>query len=80
MPYLKEAGIDIRILQTCLGRRDFAQIDADAAEARGLGISGTPTFLLGKRVSGANDVHVVKVLTGALPVDRLEEAIRSVGS
>jgi protein-disulfide isomerase len=53
--YAKELKLDVaKFTQALDGAKFKAQIDADGAEARTLGISGTPAFFVnGKFLSGA---------------------------
>ncbi len=51
--YAAELGLDQDIFAQCLdGERHLARIDADAAAANQLRITGTPTFVIGKQVRG----------------------------
>lgn len=69
------AGVDVQRMRDCVGdSRTAARINADVAAATALGISGTPTFLIGRAMP--NDlVKVNTVLTGARPVDEFTAAI-----
>jgi protein-disulfide isomerase len=53
--YAAESGLDAERFQRCLEERRFAaQVDEDAAAARGAGITGTPAFVVnGILLSGA---------------------------
>ena len=68
-PFLKkvaqEAGLDMQRLATDIkGRKVKALIEEDMAEARKLGVQGTPYFLV-------NDL----VVRGALPLDLFSDAV-----
>lgn len=62
-------GLDGTAFSTCLASKRFdAQIKADQAEARKLGITGTPSFVLG--LTDPKDpsiVHLTKFIRGAQP-------------
>src|SRR5688572_7169092 len=63
--YAADLGLDGEKFGRCLAdRRYAAAVDADLAEARALGIRGTPTFLINGRR-----------LVGAQPTERFLEAI-----
>jgi protein-disulfide isomerase len=64
--YAEGAGLDPERFRGCLGSgRHLGQIDADIAEAKAAGISGTPAFVIGPSDEEAVEgVHV----RGALPL------------
>ena len=70
-------GLDPTAFSTCLSSDKFAeQIKADQAEGRKLGISGTPSFVLG--LTDAKDpstVHLTKFIRGAQPYNNFAAAI-----
>jgi protein-disulfide isomerase len=57
--YAVDLGLDRERFTRCLDERRFeAAVDADVAEARALGITGTPTFLInGQPLVGAHPVE-----------------------
>jgi protein-disulfide isomerase len=57
--YAVEVGLDRERFTRCLDERRFAAaVDADVAQARALGITGTPTFLInGQPLVGAHPVE-----------------------
>jgi protein-disulfide isomerase len=68
-------GLDRALFGACLGRRTTAQrIDADIAEARRLGITSTPTFLLGTS-AGEGHIDGARRLVGAAGIERFAELI-----
>ncbi|MFC4541366.1 DsbA family protein [Halosolutus amylolyticus] len=70
------SGVDADALATCLDERRSTyeeEIDANAAQARSFGISGTPAFLAFDPETEAGEA-----LAGAQPIDRFEEAIEAV--
>ena len=64
--YAGRLGIDAAAFTTCIDTRRFRkQVEADVAEGRAIGLTGTPTFL----VNGTP-------LVGAQPIEAFREAIR----
>ncbi len=67
--YAHDIGLDPERFQECLGSdRHDAMIDADVAEAKSQGITGTPTFIVGRTTD--NVIEGVK-LRGVQPVETL---------
>ncbi len=67
MKYAKDLKLDLgRFTQALDGAKFKAQVDADAAEAKALGLTGTPAFF----VNG-------KYLSGAKPFEAFAEVINS---
>ena len=63
--YAADLGVDRTAFTRCLDERRFkAAVEADVAQARALGITGTPTFLINGRA-----------LVGAQPVEAFRRAI-----
>ena len=71
-----DLDLDLRKFEDCLesGRYQLT-IDRRRAVALGLGIQGTPTFLLG-RLSGARTVTDIAVLPGLQTMDGFRDVIR----
>jgi protein-disulfide isomerase len=68
-------GLDIPTYHECLdAEATRALVAADKGEAARLGITGTPTFLLGTLEQGVQ-VRVVEALTGAKPIAAFRAAI-----
>lgn len=73
--YAKELPMDQDQFQSCLGSDEYEEeIERDIAEARAIGATGTPTFVLGKtapdRIEGLRFV-------GALPYPAFRERLES---
>jgi protein-disulfide isomerase len=70
-------GLDAAAFSTCLASDKFdAQIKADQAEGQKLGISGTPSFVMG--LTDPKDpsiVHLTKFIRGAQPYTSFASAI-----
>ena len=67
-------GLDMRALQKCIDERRFeADIRKDVQEAESLGISGTPTFVVGR--TSAGPMQGVK-LVGAQPYAAFDAKLR----
>jgi protein-disulfide isomerase len=73
----KEAGISQETFSACM-RRDYHErnVLSDLAEARKVGFSATPTFVIGTR--GADGAVTGKVVRGAKPLGFFEAVIDSV--
>jgi predicted DsbA family dithiol-disulfide isomerase len=71
--YGKQLGLDTGLLKSCLASDRYAsKIKGDILAAEKAGISGTPTFVLGKRANGA--IEGIKI-EGALPYGQFEAKI-----
>jgi len=74
--YAKSLGLDETKFQQCLESGRFADgIKKDIADAGTVGITGTPSFLIGVVEPGDGRVKVVKKLVGAKPYEEFKAAI-----
>ena len=74
--HAKSLGLDEAKFQQCLNSGRFeADIKRDVADAGSVGITGTPTFLIGLVQPGDGRVKVVKKLVGAKPYEEFKAAI-----
>ena len=62
--YAVELGLDQTAFVRCLDDRRFAEaVDADVAQARALGINGTPTFIVnGQTLVGAHPIDTFRTI------------------
>lgn len=73
----REVGLDMPAFTSCLDGQVRDRLNANVAEARRLGISGTPTFLFGRSQSGGR-VKVLRRQTGALTLEAFEQILGEV--
>ena len=74
MAIARELGVNDETFGSCLEGEVSEQVRADVGEAEALGLSGTPAFLVGRRLTDGT-VKVVAVVNGARPVADFERAI-----
>lgn len=75
----EELRLDLSRFQACLeSGRYAARIRRDLAEGNRLGITGTPTFLLGITPSSGSSVRVLKIIRGAKSFSDFQQAIEEV--
>lgn len=76
--YAEELGLDVAAFQKCLASGQHAKgIREDMRVARILGITGTPAFVLGRRLPQGDKIQVLEVIRGAAPYAVFEEKINS---
>jgi protein-disulfide isomerase len=72
----EELRLDLGRFQACLeSGRYVARIRRDLAEGNRIGITGTPTFLLGFAPSSGSSVRIAKVIRGAKSFSEFQQAI-----
>jgi protein-disulfide isomerase len=77
----QEAGLDLASFKACIASgRTTASVRESVALAQSLGASGTPSFFIGLRKKGTNEVQVLKTISGAHPYEEFEKAIASVAA
>lgn len=71
--YAQEVGLDVDAFQKCLssGQHD-AEIRQDMSEAQDLRITGTPAYLIGRRIAGGDKVEILVTIRGLPPYSYLE--------
>lgn len=68
--YAREIGLDAAAFDRCMADpATAAKIRRGIDEAYGLGIRGTPIFLVGVRAPGEKKVHVIRMIEGAYPYE-----------
>ena len=76
--YAEELGLNVTSFQKCLtGGRHAAGIREDSRTAGSLGITGTPAYLLGRRLPGGEKVEILDMVKGLPPYDVLETKINA---
>ena len=71
--YAGDLSLDVEAFEACLdSERHLAEIDEDARDASRVGLTGTPSFVVGK---SAGDAVSGKVIVGARPHGAFQQAI-----
>ena len=74
--YAEDLGLDVPAFRQCLSSgRHGADIRQDIRTAESLGITGTPAYLLGRRVPGGDKVEILEVVPGLVPAAELEKKL-----
>jgi protein-disulfide isomerase len=74
----QELGMDGAKLRACLDEGKYAKpVRESVARMEQLGISSTPTFLLGLTPAAGEPMKIAKVVRGALPYPEFKKAIDS---
>jgi protein-disulfide isomerase len=74
--YAQELDLNVADFQKCLdsGRHGTA-IRKDVRLAESLGITGTPAFLLGRRLPDSDKIQILDIVNGLPPYEELEKTI-----
>jgi len=76
--YAAELGLDVPAFQACLaGGKHGGGISDHIRTAHGLGITGTPSYVLGRRISGSDKVQVEEIIKGVPAYDDLEAKLNA---
>jgi protein-disulfide isomerase len=76
--YAEELGLDVAAFKTCLSsRRHMPDIQEDMRVAGILGITGTPAYLLGRRVPGGDKVEILDSIRGLPSYEVIEGKINA---
>jgi protein-disulfide isomerase len=76
--YAEELALDVAAFQKCLSSgRHAGGIREDIRLAQSLGISGTPAYLLGRRLPGSDKVEVLEIVKGLPTYEALEEKLEA---
>jgi protein-disulfide isomerase len=74
--YAEQLGLDVAAFQKCLSSGQHgAEIREDMRAAQSLGITGTPAYVLGRRIPGTDKVEVLDIVKGLPPYEVLEKKI-----
>lgn len=74
--YANELGLEVEAFAECLESGRHAKgIREDMEVARKLGVTGTPAFVLGRRVPESDEVEVLEVVKGLAPYEHFVELI-----
>jgi protein-disulfide isomerase len=75
---VRAIGLDVGVFERCRGQRQAqAQLAEDAATAKRLGVTVTPTFLLGTRLTDGT-VRAASWFTGAQPFEEFQKQLDKV--
>ena len=76
--YAEQLGLDVAAFQACLSsRRHVGAIQEDMRVAEILGITGTPAYLFGRRVSGGDKLEILDSVRGLPPYEVIEEKLNA---
>jgi predicted protein tyrosine phosphatase len=79
--YAAELGLDVAAFEQCLSKgKHAAGIREDMRVAQTLGVTGTPAYVLARRVPGSDKVQVLDVVKGLPPYEVLEMKLNDLGS
>lgn len=82
LKYARDQQLDTKQFQTCLASDKYkAEIQKDVSDAQSVGISGTPTFLIGRTSAGGFEgIKVVGAQHLGAFEARITELLRSIGT
>jgi protein-disulfide isomerase len=72
----RDIGLNTDTFNACLANDKRDEVMTDLAEATRLGIAGTPTFVIGRKLQNGG-VHVVQILEGMQTLENLTSAVRA---
>jgi protein-disulfide isomerase len=76
--YAAALELDVAAFQKCLsGGKHAPGIREDMRTAQNLGITGTPAYLLGRRIPGGDKIQVLEIVKGVPKYEALEEKINA---
>jgi protein-disulfide isomerase len=76
--YAEKIGLDAAAFQKCLSSgRHAADIRRDMRVAQGLGITGTPAYLLGRRSPNGDQIEILDIVKGLPPYEELEKKLNA---
>ena len=75
-PHAEALGLDVAAFDTCLADEKYAaKVRGNMAQARKLGVTATPTFVLGISEDGGSTVKGLRLVRGALPYQHFKQEI-----
>jgi protein-disulfide isomerase len=76
--HAEEIGLDMAAFRSCFsGGKKAAGIREDIRVAESLGLSGTPAYLIGRRIAGGDKVEVLEIVKGLPTYEALEEKLNA---
>lgn len=76
--YAEQAGLDLPAFQKCLAAgKSRGAISSDIRTAHTLGISGTPAYLIARRIPGGTKIEVLETIHGLPPSEEVEAKIET---
>lgn len=77
--YGEQAGLDEAAFQKCLASERHAPGIRDEIRMAHnlLGLTGTPAFLLGRRIPGGDKVEILEIVKGLPPFEELEKKLNA---
>ena len=76
--YAEKLGLDVGAFQKCLsGRRHEAEIRGNVRIAQSLGITGTPAYVIARRIPGKDKVQVLEIVHGMQPFEEMEKKLNA---
>lgn len=76
--YAQDLGLDVPAFQECLVKGSHAAgIREDIRTVQNLGITGTPAYLLGRRLPEGDKIEVLEVVKGLPPYEDMETKINA---
>jgi protein-disulfide isomerase len=76
--YAEAIGLDMAAFQKCLsGRRHDGELRDSARMANSLGITGTPAYVLARRIPGGDKVQILEIIHGVRPYEEMEQKLNA---
>jgi protein-disulfide isomerase len=76
--YAAELSLDVPVFQACLASgKHGGEIRSHGRIANSLGITGTPAYVLGRRIAGSDKVQVVEIVKEVPAYDDLEAKLNA---
>jgi protein-disulfide isomerase len=76
--YAEGLGLDVATFQKCLASgRHEAEIRSSVRVAHSLGITGTPAYVLARRITGSDKVQILDIVHGLPSYEELEKKLNT---